>query len=113
VLANGVDGLSRTKELATFGRSYGWFVPVAHTVHPWSVNTFQRNLQRLTSTIGAQGDQFQVSAPARTSRSRRDRRQSRAGGCCCSAARAAHCSWASRSLRRPRYAATSPMPDDA
>jgi hypothetical protein len=63
VLANGVDGLSRTKELATFGRSYGWFVPVAHTVHPWSVNTFQRNLQRLTSTIGAQGDQFQVVGP--------------------------------------------------
>jgi FtsX-like permease family len=63
VLANGVDGLSRTKELETFGRSYGWFVPVAHTVHPWSVKAFQRNLDRLTATIGAQGDQFQVIGP--------------------------------------------------
>ena len=63
VIANGVDGLSRTKELETFGRSYGWFVPVAHTVHPWAAGAFQQDVQRLSATIGAYSDQMQVFAP--------------------------------------------------
>jgi FtsX-like permease family len=63
VIANGVDGLSRTPELQSFSRSYGWFVPVAHTVHPWAIAEFQRKVNRLTATIQASGDQFQVGAP--------------------------------------------------
>jgi FtsX-like permease family protein len=63
VIANGVDGLSRTKELETFGRSYGWFVPVAHTVHPWATASFQQNVQQLSASIEAHSDQLQVFAP--------------------------------------------------
>lgn len=64
VIANGVDGLSRTPELQTFFRSYGWFVPVARTdVHPWSVDAFSKRVSRLSSAILAHGDQFQVTAP--------------------------------------------------
>jgi hypothetical protein len=38
VLAEGVSGLSRTPLLATFYRSYAWFVPLRPgDVHPWSV----------------------------------------------------------------------------
>src|SRR5581483_9240743 len=34
VIANGVAGLTRTQELATFGRVYAWTVSVPK-VHPW------------------------------------------------------------------------------
>ncbi len=38
VIANGVAGLSRTPELETFYRAYGWFLPVGNgEVHPWTV----------------------------------------------------------------------------
>ena len=41
LLADGVDGLSRTTELATFFRSYAWFVPLQPgDVHPWSVGAY-------------------------------------------------------------------------
>ena len=39
VIANGVAGLSRTPELETFYRAYGWFLPVGHgEVHPWAID---------------------------------------------------------------------------
>jgi hypothetical protein len=67
VIANGVAGISHTPELATFYRAYGWFLPVSNgEVHPWSVDAFQRKVQRLTATLEAGSDQFQVTAPSDT-----------------------------------------------
>ncbi|HET7045321.1 MAG TPA: hypothetical protein VFI37_10770 [Gaiellaceae bacterium] len=67
VLAEGVEGLSRTPELATFYRSYAWFVPVSPaSVHPWSVERLRARVDRLRSTIGtsaAGADAFDVTAP--------------------------------------------------
>lgn len=67
VVAEGVDGLSRTPELSTFYRSYAWFVPIAAgSVHPWSVDAFRARVDRLRSTIGTQAvgaDAFDVTAP--------------------------------------------------
>ena len=64
VLADGVDGLSRAPELATFFRSYAWFVPVAAAdVHPWAIGEFRRSLDQLRATVVARSDQFQVTAP--------------------------------------------------
>jgi hypothetical protein len=67
VIANGVEGLSHNSELATFYRSYGWFLPVGNgEVHPWAVAAFQRKVQQLTSTLEAGDDEFQVDAPSDT-----------------------------------------------
>ncbi len=45
VLAEGVDGVSRTPELASFFRSYAWFLPVRPgDVHPWSVATYTKQV---------------------------------------------------------------------
>jgi hypothetical protein len=67
VIANGVKGLSHNSELATFYRSYGWFLPVGNgEVHPWAVDAFQRKVQQLTSTLEAGDDEFQVGAPSDT-----------------------------------------------
>jgi hypothetical protein len=64
VIANGVAGLSATKELQTFYRSYAWFVPVrSGDVHPWAIGDFQRKIDRLTAEIDASSSLFQVSAP--------------------------------------------------
>jgi hypothetical protein len=64
VIANGVAGLSRTAELETFYRSYGWFVPIRPgDVHPWAIDAFGSQVQALTAEIEAHSDQFQVSAP--------------------------------------------------
>jgi hypothetical protein len=64
VIANGVAGLSQTTELETFYRSYAWFVPLAGSdVHPWSIDTFTRNVQQLTAAIASSSDEFQVTAP--------------------------------------------------
>ena len=67
VIANGVAALSRTPELETFYRAYGWFLPVGHgEVHPWAIDAFERKVQRLTATLEAGSDQFQVTAPSDT-----------------------------------------------
>ncbi|HEX3807321.1 MAG TPA: FtsX-like permease family protein [Gaiellaceae bacterium] len=67
VIANGVAGLSRTPELETFYRAYGWFLPVGNgEVHPWAVPQFERDVQRLTDALEASSDQFQVDAPTDT-----------------------------------------------
>jgi len=64
VIANGVAGLTRTTELETFYRSYGWFVPVrSGDVHPWTIDAFASRVQRLTAEIESSSDQFQVTAP--------------------------------------------------
>jgi hypothetical protein len=64
VLANGVDGLSQTKELETFYRSYAWFTPIAGgDVHPWAIDAFAGKVQRLTAQVEASSDGFQVTAP--------------------------------------------------
>src|SRR5581483_4485221 len=64
VIANGVDGLSRTPELQTFFRSYAWFVPLARAdVHPWSIDGFTQRVGGLSDAILAHGDQFQITAP--------------------------------------------------
>jgi hypothetical protein len=64
VLANGVNGLSQTKELETFYRSYAWFTPVAGgDVHPWAVGAFAQKVQRLTAQVDANSYAFQVTAP--------------------------------------------------
>ena len=67
VIANGVAGLSRTKELETFYRAYGWFVPVAPgDVHPWALGAFAAKVQRLTAEAEASTDEFDVTSPADT-----------------------------------------------
>jgi len=67
VIANGVAGLSRTPELASFYRAYGWFLPVGNgEVHPWAVPHFESEVQRLTAAIDARSGQFQVTAPTDT-----------------------------------------------
>jgi hypothetical protein len=63
LIANGVDGLSRTQELSTFGRVYTWNV-LTDNVHPWSVHAYTQQLAQLTATIMANSDQFQVTAPS-------------------------------------------------
>src|SRR5207253_10347121 len=64
VLAEGVDGLSRTPELETFFRAYAWFVPIrGGDVHPWAIGAFRRSVQEVSAEIGAKSDQFQVTAP--------------------------------------------------
>ena len=64
VIANGVDGLSQTKELETFYRSYAWFTPIAAgDVHPWAIDSFARKVQQLTAQVEARSDIFQVTAP--------------------------------------------------
>jgi hypothetical protein len=67
VIANGVSALSGTPELETFYRAYGWFLPVGNgEVHPWAVDAFARKVQRLTASLEAGSDQFQVVAPTDT-----------------------------------------------
>jgi hypothetical protein len=67
VIANGVAALSKTPELETFYRAYGWFLPIGHgEVHPWAIDAFERKVQRLTATLEAGSDQFQVTAPSET-----------------------------------------------
>jgi len=64
MLADGVDGLSRTSELATFFRAYAWFVPVeAGDVHPWSVGSYTRSVDRLRAQMSADSGQYEVTAP--------------------------------------------------
>lgn len=69
VLADGVDGLSRTPELSTFYRSYAWFSPVPPgSIHPWDVDAFRARIDRLRSDVGT-GEgllgptAFEVTAP--------------------------------------------------
>ncbi len=64
VIANGVEGLSHTPELATFYRSYAWFLPIGSgDVHPWSIGAFQLIVTRLTAQVESSSDGFQVTAP--------------------------------------------------
>ncbi|HWC45382.1 MAG TPA: hypothetical protein VG868_04645, partial [Casimicrobiaceae bacterium] len=64
VIANGVAAISKTPELETFYRAYGWFLPVGHgEVHPWAIDAFEQKVQRLTAALEAGSDQFQVTAP--------------------------------------------------
>ncbi len=81
VLAEGVDGLSRTPELSTMYRSYAWFAPLpADAVRPWSVDRFRAGIDRLRSTIGTGAvgaDAFDVTAPDRPARGRGEPRGDR------------------------------------
>jgi hypothetical protein len=64
LLADGVDGLSRTSELSSFFRSYAWFVPVEPgDVHPWSVAAYAHGVADLRTELAARSDRFQVTAP--------------------------------------------------
>ena len=64
LLADGVDGLSRTTELSSFFRSYAWFVPVRPgDVHPWSVAAYARSIDRVRAALAARSDSFQVTGP--------------------------------------------------
>jgi hypothetical protein len=64
LLADSVDGLSRTSELSSFFRSYAWFVPVKQgDVHPWSVAEYAGSIDRLRADLAAQSDSFQVTGP--------------------------------------------------
>ena len=67
VIADGIAGLSRTKELETFYRSYAWFVPVrSGDIHPWSVGAFSARVQRIAAQLEASPDEFDVAAPIET-----------------------------------------------
>src|SRR5205814_3635912 len=61
LLADGVDGLSRTSELSSFFRSYAWFVPVRPgDVHPWSVGAYARPIERVRAELGARSAALHV-----------------------------------------------------
>jgi len=67
VIANGIAGLSRNKELETFYRSYAWFVPIrSGDVHPWSIDSFSSRVQHVASRLEASPDAFEVTAPTDT-----------------------------------------------
>ncbi|HZO33633.1 MAG TPA: FtsX-like permease family protein, partial [Gaiellaceae bacterium] len=67
VIANGIAGLSSTKELETFYRAYAWFVPVrGGDVHPWSIDDFAAKVQRISAQLEASPDSFEVTAPTDT-----------------------------------------------
>ena len=65
VIANGVQGLSATRELQTFYRAYAWVVDVRGAdVHPWSIGEFGRKVQRLSAQVESNAaGEFQVTAP--------------------------------------------------
>jgi hypothetical protein len=65
VIANGVAGLSATKELETFYRAYVWAIPLrAGDVHPWAVGAFGDKVQQLAAEVeSTQNGAFQVTAP--------------------------------------------------
>jgi hypothetical protein len=64
MLADAVDGLSRTAELASFFRSYAWFLPVRPgDVHPWSVGGYARFVEQVRSELGARSSAFEVTGP--------------------------------------------------
>jgi len=64
VLAEGVEGLSHTPLLASFYRSYAWFVPLRPgEVHPWSIGAYSKAVDALGATLGASSGSFQVTAP--------------------------------------------------
>jgi hypothetical protein len=64
VLAEGVDGLSRTPELSSFFRSYAWFLPVRPgDVHPWSVASYTKQVDDIRAELTARSDSFEVTAP--------------------------------------------------
>lgn len=64
VIANGVAGLSKTQELETFYRAYGWFVPVRPgDVHPWAIDAFASKVQHLTAQAEAGTESFDVTTP--------------------------------------------------
>jgi hypothetical protein len=64
VIANGVAGLTKTKELETFYRAYAWFSPVGGSdVHPWALGGFSSRVERLSAAIEAGTESYQVTAP--------------------------------------------------
>src|SRR6476661_2901775 len=65
VIANGVQGLSATRELQTFYRAYAWVVDIRGAdVHPWSISEFGRKVQRLSAQVESNAaGEFQVTAP--------------------------------------------------
>ena len=64
VLAEGVGGVSLTPELASFFRSYAWFLPVRPgDVHPWSVATYTKQVDDVRAELTARSDSFEVTAP--------------------------------------------------
>jgi hypothetical protein len=65
VIANGVEGLSATRELQTFYRAYDWVVDIrTGDVHPWAVGAFGRKVQQLSAQVESNGaGEFQVTAP--------------------------------------------------
>lgn len=64
LLADGVDGLSRTSVLETFFRSYAWFVPVQPgDVHPWTVGAYAHYVDEVRAELGARSDAFEVTGP--------------------------------------------------
>jgi ABC-type antimicrobial peptide transport system permease subunit len=65
VIANGVQGLSATRELQTFYRAYAWVVDIRGAdVHPWTVGEFSHKVQQLTAQVESNAaGEFDVSAP--------------------------------------------------
>ncbi|HEY4349321.1 MAG TPA: hypothetical protein VGM80_17225 [Gaiellaceae bacterium] len=64
VLADGVDGMSRAPELASFFRSYAWFVPLrSGDVHPWTVSAYTKKVDEARAKLESASASFQVTAP--------------------------------------------------
>ncbi len=64
VLADGVEGLSRTPLLTTFYRAYAWLLPLRPgEVHPWSIGAYAQQLDDLNAELGARSSSFQVTGP--------------------------------------------------
>jgi hypothetical protein len=64
LLAEGVAGLESVPALADIYRSYGWFVPIPpDEVHPWSIASLTRGIERARAELTAASPLFDVTAP--------------------------------------------------
>ena len=115
VIANGVQGLSATRELQTFFRAYAWVVDVRGAdVHPWSIGEFGRKVQRLSAQVESNAaGEFQVTAPTVQLAAAATSPTPPRAGCCCSAEKGRACCLRSRSSPPPRCGAMSRTRDGA
>jgi hypothetical protein len=64
LLAEGVSGLATLPALASLYRTLAWTVPLRPTdVHPWTMSSLLRELDRATSDLRVAGAGFELTAP--------------------------------------------------
>ena len=64
LLAEGVAGLASVEALAPTYRSYAWTTALGpHAVHPWTIDSFARRVEKTRSEVEAQSLAFDLTAP--------------------------------------------------